>query len=338
MRRSVFWHGVAAALAGAMLAGCDARHSALLTVAPEGRAIAQLFWIFTAICVVIWILVVVALLIGLMRRRQGRRDPLQKDPGEERRFGVIVLSLAGATAVIVAVLTVFSYGEQASLFGLDKQAGISIKLTGHQWWWQLDYENPQPDKSFTTANEIHVPVGVPVTVKLASTDVIHSFWVPSVMGKLDLIPGRENITHFTVEKAGIYRGYCAEFCGLQHAKMGLLLIAQLQPDFDAWQAQQIAAAPAPADAVKKGQDVFLSHPCMTCHAVRGTPAGGQVGPDLTHLASRATLAAGTLPFGRGPLAAWITDPQSNKPGAQMPQVKLEPMELAALLDYLESLK
>jgi cytochrome c oxidase subunit 2 len=158
------------------------------------------------------------------------------------------------------------------------------------------------------------------------------------MGKLDLIPGRENETQFTVEKAGIYRGSCAEFCGLQHAKMGLLLIAQVQSDFDAWQAQQIAAAAPAADTVKKGQDVFMSHPCVTCHAIRGTPAGGEVGPDLTHVASRTTLAAGTLPFGRGPLAAWITDPQSNKPGTQMPQVKLQPDELSALLDYLESLK
>jgi cytochrome c oxidase subunit 2 len=321
-----------------VLAGCDASHSALLPVAPEGRAIAQLFWVFTAICVVVWVLVVLTLLVALVRRRRERPDPLVRDPRRERRFGVIVLSLTGLTAVIVGVLTALSYAEQASLFGLNKQNGVEIKLTGHQWWWEIEYDNPQPDKTFVTANEIHVPVGVPVTVKLAAADVIHSFWVPSVMGKLDLIPGRDNVTHFTVDKPGIYRGSCAEFCGLQHANMGLLLIAQPQPEFDAWQAQQRAAAASPGDAEKKGQAVFLSQPCVSCHAIRGTPAGGTAGPDLTHLASRSTIAAGTLPFGRGQLAAWVADPQSSKPGTRMPLVKLKPDELDALLNYLESLK
>jgi cytochrome c oxidase subunit 2 len=287
---------------------------------------------------VVWVLVVLTLLVALVRRRRERPDPLVRDPRRERCFGVIVLSLTGLTAVIVGVLTALSYAEQASLFGVNRQNGVEIKLTGHQWWWEIEYDNPQPDQTFVTANEIHVPVGVPVTVKLAAADVIHSFWVPSVMGKLDLIPGRDNVTHFTVERPGIYRGFCAEFCGLQHANMGLLLIAQPQPEFDAWQVQQRAAAASPGDAEKKGQSVFLSHPCVSCHAIRGTPAGGTAGPDLTHLASRSTIAAGTLPFGRGQLAAWVADPQSSKPGTQMPLVKLEPDELDALLNYLESLK
>jgi cytochrome c oxidase subunit 2 len=195
------------------------------------------------------------------------------------------------------------------------------------------------ERSFTTANEIHLPVGEPITVKLTSSDVIHSFWVPALMGKQDAIPGRENQIGFSVDKPGVYRGQCAEFCGLQHAHMGMVVFADTKDAFEAWRNGQIADAAAPTQIEQqKGQEVFLSHPCVACHTIRGTDAGGRTGPDLTHLASRTTLAAGTLPLNRGSLAAWITDPHGIKPGVDMPLIPLEPDALQSLASYLEGLK
>jgi cytochrome c oxidase subunit 2 len=190
-----------------------------------------------------------------------------------------------------------------------------------------------------TANEIHVPVGRKVRLEVRSGDVIHSFWAPNLHGKLDLIPGYGGTTSFRADRPGVYHGRCAEFCGLQHARMDFLVIADPPERFAAWYEQQLRAAPAPADSVQqKGQQVFLSRQCAMCHAIRGTPANSRVGPDLTHLASRRTLAAGTLPNTRGHLAGWVLDPQKIKPGAKMPPNQLASDELHALLSYLQSLK
>jgi cytochrome c oxidase subunit 2 len=178
-----------------------------------------------------------------------------------------------------------------------------------------------------------------VTLKLTSADVIHSFWVPSLMGKADLIPGRKNDLTFTAQKAGVFNGSCAEFCGMQHAHMGIRVVAQTKPDFEAWRQAQLKSAEKPATpTAETGEAIFQTSACALCHNISGTPASGQVGPDLTHVASRSSLAAGTLPFGRGQLAAWISDPQGIKPGAQMPDVRLAPDQMNALLDYLMGLK
>jgi cytochrome c oxidase subunit 2 len=304
----------------------------------EAGVLADLFWIFLVVTAVVWVLVVIVLVIAITRRKTERLDPLMLNAPTERRFGVIVSSLAVLTGIIVITLSVVSFSAQAQLFG-QPAAAVTIKVTGHQWWWEVEYEDADPSKTFTTANEIRVPIGEPVTVKLTSSDVIHSFWVPSLFGKMDAITGRENEIRFTAVKPGVYRGQCAEFCGLQHAHMGLIVFVEDRAAFDAWRAAQIAPAIVPASAnEQQGREVFLGSPCVTCHAVRGTLAGGRAGPDLTHLASRTSIAAATLPFTRGALAAWIVDPHGTKPGVHMPTTTIEPADLHVLLDYLTSLK
>lgn len=305
---------------------------------PQGRAVAGLIWWFTGLCTVIWILVLLGLAFAIWRPRLVPADPLALDQRAERRSGRVVAVLIGLTGVIVIGLTVLSFAAQRQLFE-PADGALTIDIVGHQWWWEVVYNSPDSSQTLTTANEIHVPVGRPVTLDLTSNDVIHSFWVPSLMGKADLIPGRHNDLTFTAEKPGIYNGSCAEFCGMQHAHMGIRVIAETPSDFEAWRRQQLrSAAPPASESAKRGEALFESSACAFCHNVSGTPASGQVGPDLTHLASRSSLAAGTLPFGRGQLAAWIADPQGIKPGAQMPDVRLAPDQLNAMLDYLMGLK
>jgi cytochrome c oxidase subunit II len=321
-----------------LLSGCTGPQSALDPKGPQANTLVHLFWLFLAVTALVWVLVLLALLVALLRRHADRPDPLLTNPATERRFGIVVTSLALLTGAIVIALSVLSFSAQAQLFGQPSN-GLTLKIIGHQWWWEVQYEDADPSRTMTTANEIHLPVGEPVTIKLASSDVIHSFWVPSLMGKMDAIPGRNNQVQFTIDEPGTYRGQCAEFCGLQHAHMAMVVFAQPKADFDAWRGQQVAAATEPeSDAGKQGEQVFLSHPCVTCHTIRGTPAGGRTGPDLTHLASRTTLGAGTLPFSRGSLGAWITDPQSSKPGVHMPFIDIAPDDLQVLLDYLGGLK
>jgi cytochrome c oxidase subunit 2 len=280
----------------------------------------------------------VVLAVGVLRRKPLRPDPLQLNVPAERRSAMVVSAAVIGTALTVTALTALSFTSQRRLFAHEKPA-ISIKVTGLQWWWDVRYEPESPDQNVTIANEIYVPVGKPVTVKLAATDVIHSFWVPSLMGKMDLIPGQQNEIQFTASRPGIYRGQCAEFCGWQHAHMGLIVVALPPPLFDAWLKAQLTPAAQPSDAQrKKGAEIFASKACFMCHTVRGSPAGSRVGPDLTHFASRQSIAAATLPMSRGNIAAWVLDPQGIKPGTNMPNVSLAPDELDALVSYLEGLR
>ena len=305
---------------------------------PEASAVSGLIWSFTELCTIIWVLVVAATLIAMTWRHKERLDPAQTSPRTERRVGWIVSSLAALTGLIVIGLTVISYAAQQRIFG-ETSPALDIDVIGHQWWWEVRYPDSDPSKSFTSANELHVPVGQLVRLNLSSTDVIHSFWVPSLMGKADLVPGRHNQLSFTAEKTGAFSGSCAEFCGLQHAHMGIRVFADSPSDFERWKTRQASAALQPStDGQKSGQAAFTSNPCASCHAIRGTDAGGTLGPDLTHLASRSTIAAGTAELNRGTLAAWITDPQNMKPGTNMPTMKIDPRDLDHLLDYLMGLK
>jgi cytochrome c oxidase subunit 2 len=222
---------------------------------------------------------------------------------------------------------------------MSNKNAVTIEVTGQQWWWQVRYLDPDPSKIFVTANEIHIPVGQPVTIKLRSTDVIHSFWVPNLVGKKDLIPGHDAVLWLQADKPGVFRGQCAEYCGLQHAHMAFWVVAEPPTRFAAWLNQQRGEAVQPStSSEQRGQQVFLSSPCIMCHTIQGTPAGATVGPDLTHIASRSYIAAGTLPNTRGQLAGWIVDSQAIKPGNRMPPNSLNPDDLQALLDYLQSLK
>jgi cytochrome c oxidase subunit 2 len=240
--------------------------------------------------------------------------------------------------VTVAILTALSFVAQRPLFA-GRAATAGIRLIGHQWWWEVRYDGATPSDMFTTANELHIPVGTPIRLSLESADVIHSFWVPSLAGKQDLIPGHNNSIELLAQKGGAYRGQCAEFCGLQHAHMGLLIVAEPSDTFEKWQTAQRAAAAAPQESDRvKGAQVFVSKPCALCHTIRGTSAGGTVGPDLTHLGSRAYIGADVLPLTSGSLATWIADPHGVKPGVNMPPVHLGADELNAVTAYLIGLK
>ena len=321
-----------------LLGACSGYQSALAPTGDVADRIAWLFWFFTAICAIVWVAVVVVLIWAIAKRRRPATEPGATDPGQERRIGVTVGAATAATVVTLIILTFLSYWVTRGVSATPNNA-LQVRLTGKQWWWQIEYEDPIPAQRFTTANELHVPVGRRVMLTLLSNDVIHSFWVPNVSGKMDLIPGRTNVLSFTVQKPGTYRGQCAEFCGLQHAHMALLLIAHTPADFERWRAGELADAPTPDETERAhGMEVFMRSGCVACHSIRGTPASGLLGPDLTHVGARATLAAGTLPNNRGNLQGWIADPQGIKPGAQMPRLELSSTDLSAVSAYLAGLK
>jgi cytochrome c oxidase subunit II len=309
-------------------------HTTLAPAGPQAAHIDFLWWLFLWVSVAVYGVVMVFLLAALIRNRPG-------DPGTaaSHRAGRVVVAAVALTTGTLFGLLIASAVKGHAISLLRAPDGLKIQLIGHQWWWEVIYADPTPSQQVTTANEIHIPVGRPVQFHLTSGDVIHSFWVPNLHGKTDLMPGKVTTTWLRADKAGTYRGQCAEFCGFQHAHMALFVIAEPKEQFDTWYSQQLKPAPQPSgDTQKRGREVFLTQPCVMCHSIRGTDAGARYGPDLTHLASRRTIAAGTLPFSRGHLAGWITDSQSVKPGNNMPPVPLRPADLQSLLSYLETLK
>jgi cytochrome c oxidase subunit 2 len=273
-----------------------------------------------------------------LRHRGGDIQPRQDSAARANRKTVIVSGLTGLTVVILTIFTLLSFYATRG-FAWHATNVLTIKITGRQWWWDIEYQNDDPQQVFQTANEIHIPVGRPVTLDLEAGDVIHSFWVPNLMGKQDMIPGRKNFLTIQADKPGLYRGQCAEFCGLEHAHMAILVFAQSQQAFEAWRRRQLAPAQTPGAPERlAGRKIFLSHPCAACHAISGTDAGGRLGPDLTHFGGRATIAAGLFRNTAQELDTWLADPQSVKPGANMPKVELSRSERAQLVAYLEGLK
>ena len=312
-------------------------HSALNPASPQTLLVDRLWDAMYITAAVVFVLVVAALLWAAFRRRDPAEAP--DDVSRERPLKAAVLLATGLTIVILFGFLIFDISVGRAITSNPGKEALQIRVTGHQWWWEVQYRDSLPQNWVTTANEIHVPVGRPVVFELRSTDVIHSFWPPNLSPKRDLIPGDENSLWFQAESAGVYRGQCAEYCGHQHAKMGFLVIAEPQDQFASWLELQRDMARTPTDSVtRRGQEVFLASSCVMCHAIAGTPAGSRIGPDLTHLASRRTIAAATLPNNRGTLAGWILDPQAFKPGARMPANQFNPDDLQALLTYLESLK
>jgi cytochrome c oxidase subunit 2 len=319
-----------------LCAGCAGAQSTFGGGGEQAEGIARLIIFIMIVCAAVWLAVMIALAAALWRRAARRPDPLALDRDRQRRMAIVVGGSVAATVVIISLFTLSSYWVTHSLAAASRDA-LHIDVRGYQWWWKITYLDA--DRPLITANEIHVPVGRAVRIHLSAEDVIHSFWVPSLTGKQDLIPGRDNNISFVAVRPGVYRGQCAEFCGLQHARMAMLVIAQSPQDYEAWRQSQIAVASIPANTDEQtGQKVFLSKPCAACHTVRGTAAAGVLGPDLTHVASRQTIAAGVLETTRGSLAAWIADPQTIKPGNNMPMISLSPDELIALSAYMASLK
>jgi cytochrome c oxidase subunit II len=312
-------------------------HSALNPASPQTRLIDRLWDAMYLTSIIVFALVVLALLLAAFRRRGADRAP--EDPGREQRLTTAVTLATGLTVLVLFAFLVYDIAVGRQLTRNPGENALQIRVTGHQWWWEVQYRDSLAQNWATTANEIHIPTGRPVALELRSTDVIHSFWPPNLSQKRDLIPGNVNSLWFQADTPGVYRGQCLEHCGLQHAKMGFLVIADRPDSFASWLAGQRDTALTPTDSLtQRGQEVFLSSSCVMCHAISGTPAGSRIGPDLTHLASRRTIAAGTLPNTRGNLAGWIVDPQRIKPGTRMPPNQLDPADLHALLAYLESLK
>jgi cytochrome c oxidase subunit 2 len=335
--------GLPALILPLSVAGCSGIQSALDPVGSQARSILDLFWLITWVCAGVYAAVVLALIIGLVRARRTAEPPsgpLALDPGTERRAGWTVGTAIVLTVAVLFVFTIASFLTDRGIASLGaRDDALEIQVTGNQWWWEVLYIGSDPSRNFYTANEIYIPVDRPIRITLKSNDVIHSLWVPNLHGKQDLIPGRENNLHFVADRPGTYRGQCAEFCGLQHARMALTVTAVAPDEFQSWWDAQLKSAPEPMDErTRRGKQIFLSGPCMMCHAINGTTAQGRTAPDLTHVASRATLAAGTLPNTRGHLAGWIVDPQQIKPGNHMTMNLLPPDDLQALLDYLGMLK
>jgi cytochrome c oxidase subunit 2 len=260
--------------------------------------------------------------------------PVGRDVGG---LGILYAGTAISTIVLFAC-AIWTLSTLAQVARPPAPPAFTIEVTAHQWWWNLRYLATEPERIFTTANEIHIPVGQPVRFVLHSDDVIHSFWIPRLAGKTDIVPGQANETWLEADRAGIYRGQCGEYCGLQHAHMSLVVVADPPADFARWWEAQLAEAAAPASAAtEQGRGIFLQR-CAACHTVRGDDAGGLLGPDLTHLMSRSTLAAGTLPNNPATLMGWIADAQALKPGSRMPALMLPGSELAAVAGYVQTLK
>ena len=323
--------------------GAEITQSALNPAAAEAAQITHLWWIFFWVTLSIFALVTIALLVAIMRHaRRGATEPQiigEPDAHIQRRTGAIVWTLVGLTVAILFALLISDFFTGNAIYAAPDPNALAIKITGHQWWWEIEYEDPQPSQIMTTANEVHVPVGKAVKFELQSVDVIHSFWVPNMHGKKDLVPGHPTTTWFTATRTGEFRGQCAEYCGEQHAHMRLAFVSEPAAQFDKWLTEQRQTAPEPeTDSQRRGRDIFVSRQCVMCHTVMDTTARATLGPDLTHVASRKTLAAGELPNTRGYLAGWILNAQVLKPGTQMPPTHLSSDDLNALLDYLETLK
>jgi cytochrome c oxidase subunit 2 len=322
-----------------LLAGCGRTQNALKPESHQSRDIATLFWWMMGGA---WIglAVVVGLLLLAWHRRRRRgwgSDVDGEKPGE--RVGWFVVVFGGIVAPIVLLTTLFVISDLFVIRTTQAPASnatrMTVRVIGHQWWWEVRY----PGTTAVTANEIHIPVRTPVRVEVRTADVIHSFWAPQLNRKIDAIPGRTGVVELSADRVGHYRGDCAEFCGLQHAHMGLVVVAEPASAFRRWLAAEARPATSPqSQQARRGEQVFVDGPCSSCHTIRGTDAHGFVGPDLTHVESRNTLGALTVVNSPATLADWIRDSQHLKPGNQMPDFRLGPARLQAVATYLEGLK
>jgi len=309
-------------------------HSVLSAAGVEAQSIQSHWWLM------FWVTLVVTLVVlgglGLAVARGLRAGAI----GRSDRGLVTGISLAIAvTVVILFGLLIDSVITSRVLASQRAPGALEIEIMAQQWWWSVEYQHPEPEQRVRTANELHIPVGRPVSIKLLANDVIHSFWVPALNGKLDAIPGHESTLWIRAEHPGVYRGQCAEYCGAQHAHMAIVVVAESPEEFEKWiQAQRQTAHQPASDPERRGLQLVQQSACVMCHTIRGTAAGGRMGPDLTHLASRSTIGAGILPRTPDHLEEWIRDPQRIKPGNRMPALALPDRDRAAIVAYLEQLR
>lgn len=303
------------------------------TLAAEGvvgQKQQDLFWVIFWWAVAVFVAVEGLLLFIIIwfRRKPGQADPPQTHGNTRLEIAWTIAPVL--VLVSIGVPTIATIFDNATV----PEVSMSVRVVGHQWWWEFDY----PELGVVTGNEMHIPVGEPISLVIGSADLIHSFWVPKLAGKIDAIPGRDNTMWFRADKAGTYFGQCAELCGIQHANMRLRVIAQPRAEFDAWVRAQRATPAAPSGEAARGAQVFATNACIGCHTIAGTPGVGKTGPNLTHFGSRTTLAAGIMPNTAENLSNWLRNPQAVKPGTLMPNLKLSDDQVSALVTYLQSLK
>jgi cytochrome c oxidase subunit 2 len=319
------------------LSGCGHGVSVLTGAGPAAATIASLTWVLIGILATIYILVMVALTHALSRG--GRRTlPPGAPRGDRGALAAVITAGAVVPFIVLTALLLVTLNVLAVVLPTPTPDALVVDVRGQQWWWEFEYGSETD--TMRTANELHIPIGRRVMLRLHAHDVIHSLWVPALQGKLDLVPGKTNVTWLQADHAGVYRGQCAEFCGIQHAQMAFLVVAQPPSEFDAWLVAQRQPSVPPADEQgRRGERLFVDRGCASCHTVRGSLAFfGRFGPDLTHVASRRTLAAGALDNSRGALAGWIANPQILKPGNRMPHTPLAVEDFHAIVHYVSALR
>lgn len=321
-----------AACLGVLLSACSAHSpSTLKADGPGTRTIAGLWWFMFAVSAAVILLVTVLILVGIRPRLKARSE-LETPPWSK------ALMVGGGVifpVVVLSVLWVLTLHDMSALSVPATSPALTVNVIGHQWWWEVRY----PTQGVVTANDVHIPVGQPVRLNLTTADVNHSFWVPQLTAKTDMIAGRLNTMWLQADKPGVYRGQCAEYCGLQHANMIFYVVADARVAFARWMSQERQPPVQPSDpTLQQGQQAFVTSACTACHTIQGTTANGRVGPDLTHFGSRVSIGAGAVPNTAGNLGGWIIDSQSIKPGNIMPPIQVAARQLQALIQYLESLK
>ena len=315
----------------AMTAGCAGAQSSLAPASRDADQIAALFWWMTTGALFVWV-AVIALAFYVVRVPPERWS---------RRRSRLLIAGSGAIgpAIVLAILLVYGLRLLPSLVARVPEGGLTIVVEGEQWWWRVRYLAPGRDP-VESANEIRLPLGERVQLRLEANDVIHSLWIPSLAGKMDMIPGRTTYLALQPTTAGVYRGACAEYCGTSHALMGFFAEVLPREHFDRWLDEQASpAAPAADPSARRGEFLFLANGCSACHTIRGTPAAGRIGPDLTHVGSRLSLAAGVLPNDTAAVARWLRETALVKPAALMPSFGMLPAEeVDALAAYLKGLR
>jgi len=310
------------------------RQSVLDVAGIQAQRIEGLWWVMFWVTTIVTVIVLAVLAWAVIRARRERISA-----SDDRHLLRYVTGGAIATVVILFGLLIVTLVTSRAIASQHDAQALRIEVTANQWWWNVEYQHPEPEQRVRTANELHIPVGRTVGIKLLANDVIHSFWVPALHGKLDAIPGHEATLWLRADQPGIYRGQCAEYCGAQHAHMAFVVIAEPSDDFEHWlQAQRTTAAPPRSEQEQRGLYLVQRSACVMCHTIRGTAAGGRMGPDLTHLASRGTILAASAPRTPENLHRLIQDPHRFKPGVRMPALNFSEEDRAAIVAYLERLR